>query len=77
MTDGEAPPRTAGTLVLSSRPPGAAVFVDGKRTAGTTPLSLDLKPGAHKVTVRVPAAEQTFTVDVAAGAMVTREVVLE
>jgi serine/threonine protein kinase len=77
MTDGEAPPRTAGTLVLSSRPPGAAVFVDGKRTAGTTPLRLDLKPGAHKVTVRVPAAEQTFTVDVAAGAMVTREVVLE
>ncbi|MBM4281863.1 MAG: PEGA domain-containing protein [Deltaproteobacteria bacterium] len=73
----EPPARNLGRLVLSSRPPGADVFVDGKRAPQKTPLRLDVKPGPHKVTVRAPGAEQTFTVDVAAGAQVSREIVLD
>ena len=36
---------------VESRPAGAEVLVDG-RSAGTTPLSVDLTAGAHKLTVR-------------------------
>jgi serine/threonine-protein kinase len=71
------PPPTMGRVVVTSRPTGADVFVDGKRAASKTPLRQDLKPGVHKITVRAPGAEQTFTIDVAAGARVAREVVLE
>jgi serine/threonine-protein kinase len=70
-------PRTTGTLVLSSRPSGADVFVDGKRLPGKTPLREELRVGPHRVTVRIAGAEQTFTVDVVAGNQVSREVVLE
>jgi serine/threonine-protein kinase len=70
-------PRTTGTLVLSSRPAGAEVFVDGKRLSARTPLREELRVGAHRVTVRAAGAEQTFTVDVVAGNQISREVVLE
>ncbi len=70
-------PRTTGTLVLSSRPVGAEVFVDGKRLSARTPLREELRVGAHRVTVRAAGAEQTFTVDVVAGNQISREVVLE
>ena len=68
---------TLGRVVVTSKPVGAEVFVDGKRASSKTPVRLDVKPGVHKITVRAPGAEQTFTIDVAAGAQVTREVVLE
>jgi serine/threonine-protein kinase len=73
----DAPPPSLGRVVITSKPTGADVFVDGKRAASKTPLRQEWKPGAHKVTVRAPGAEQTFTLDVTAGAQVTREVVLE
>ena len=37
-----------GTLVVDSRPPGAAVFIDGRR-AGVTPLTMTIAPGPHTV----------------------------
>ena len=44
-----APAPTTGALVIESRPPGATVFVDGRRI-GTTPLSLpDSSPGTHRI----------------------------
>jgi hypothetical protein len=40
-----------GTLIVDSRPQGAAVFVDG-RPAGHTPLSLpDVRVGSHAVRI--------------------------
>ncbi|MCC7243378.1 MAG: PEGA domain-containing protein, partial [Acidobacteria bacterium] len=42
-----------GSLLIESRPPGAAVAVDG-RPAGSTPLTLDSIPaGRHTVTMRL------------------------
>ena len=42
-----------GSLLIESRPPGAAVTVDG-RPAGSTPLTLDSIPaGPHTVTMRL------------------------
>jgi hypothetical protein len=38
---------------VESRPAGAEVLVDG-RSAGITPISIDLTAGAHKLTVRAP-----------------------
>lgn len=42
--------KSVGILVVSSEPSGASVTVDG-RTAGTTPLTLRLSPGQHRVSV--------------------------
>jgi hypothetical protein len=42
----------AATLVVSSRPAGANVFVDGKDTHKLTPLQLSVDKGQHVVLVR-------------------------
>ncbi len=42
--------RSLGVLVISSQPSGANVQVDGK-AAGTTPVTLRLPPGSHRVSV--------------------------
>ena len=50
---------------VESRPAGAEVSVDG-RSAGTTPLSVDLTAGSHKLTVRAPGydgSERTVNVE--------------
>ncbi len=41
---------------VDSRPSGAEVFIDG-RSAGVTPLSIDLTAGAHKLTVQAAGFE--------------------
>lgn len=63
-----APAATTGSLVVESRPAGAAVTVDG-RPAGTTPLTLDgLPAGPHTVTIRLSGFRPvTTTVRVVAG----------
>jgi hypothetical protein len=43
--------RLTGTLVLSSSPPGALLFVDG-RNAGVTPQTVSVPVGRHKVEAR-------------------------
>src|SRR5205814_10721548 len=41
----------AGSLIVESRPPGAAVIVDGQH-AGITPLSLgDVRVGTHAIRI--------------------------
>jgi serine/threonine-protein kinase len=43
------PTATTGSLVVDSRPPGASVFIDGRRV-GTTPFVLEtLKPGQYTI----------------------------
>jgi hypothetical protein len=39
-------------LTVVTEPAGASVWIDGDRTAGTTPLSVEVPPGVHAVTVR-------------------------
>jgi hypothetical protein len=42
--------KSQGVLLVSSEPSGARVSVDGK-TMGSTPITLRLTPGAHRVSV--------------------------
>jgi hypothetical protein len=39
-------------LTVVTAPPGATVTVDGKQTAGPTPVSLDVRSGPHTLVVR-------------------------
>jgi hypothetical protein len=58
------------TLTVASSPPGASVYVDGKRSgpAGATPLSLDVAPGNHSVAVEHPGYEPyTRSIDASYG----------
>ncbi len=41
-------------LTVTTRPTGATVLVDGRRTAGTTPLSIEVAHGAHTLVVQHP-----------------------
>ncbi|HUR32323.1 MAG TPA: PEGA domain-containing protein [Vicinamibacterales bacterium] len=61
----ETAPRV-GTATFDSAPPGAQVFVDGK-PAGTTPLRLELNPGAHAVEFKLKEATRTQTIEIARG----------
>ena len=40
-----------GALLVQSEPPGAAITVNGKPRAETTPATLTLAPGKYKVTL--------------------------
>ncbi len=59
----------AATLVVTSTPAGAEVYVDaGKAPVGKTPVSTQVQPGSHAVRVTLVGYEpQTRTVEVEAG----------
>ncbi len=40
------------TLTVTTTPVGASVMLDGKATPGTTPLSVEVRPGPHSLVVR-------------------------
>ena len=46
------PAPTTGSLYVDSRPRGATVTVDG-RSAGQTPIALDVSPGTHQVRIEM------------------------
>jgi hypothetical protein len=60
--------RFLGTLLIDSRPSGAAVFVDGKMS-GTTPLELSsVDAGSHALRIELPGYQRwTSAVRVVAG----------
>jgi serine/threonine protein kinase len=62
----EKPP--SGSLVVESRPPGASVFLDGRRV-GTTPLTLDtVKVGNYTIGLDIPGYQRwASTVKVTSG----------
>jgi hypothetical protein len=55
---------TAGTLMLSSAPPGATIRINGKTVGRVTPAQLSLAPGTYKVTVEKDGASKTTDVDI-------------
>jgi hypothetical protein len=64
----------AGTLLLISTPAGASVFVDGQ-PRGTTPASLKVGVGRHKVELKHPGlADHSREIDVADQQIVNIEV---
>ncbi len=66
-----------GVLIVTSKPPYADVFVDGKKLYTTTPVRETLPVGTHKVTVRGKGAEKTFLVEISAGTSLKKEITLE
>ncbi|MFO0763072.1 MAG: PEGA domain-containing protein [Byssovorax sp.] len=44
--------RARGEVRIETTPPGAEVWIDGRKAAGTTPLSIDVRLGEHFVTAR-------------------------
>jgi PEGA domain len=59
------------TLTVGVQPDSAELFIDG-RARGATPVTLPVEPGAHTLTLRVPGAERTVPLTVAAGAQVAQ-----
>src|SRR5205814_81479 len=49
---GEVRARSRGNVRIETEPPGAEVWIDGKRIAGPTPVDVDVRLGDHFVTLR-------------------------
>jgi len=69
---------TPGSATLASDPQGAEVWLDGSSTGEKTPADIELKPGIHKIELRL-AGHETWTheVDVDPGQQVLLEPALK
>lgn len=61
----------AGTLLVSTNPPGASVFLNGT-PRGTTPLSVEIEAGQHELRLVSGGTIRTIPVTVTAGAEVSQ-----
>jgi hypothetical protein len=60
--------KQSGEVVIATTPAGATVTVDGEAQPGETPMTLKLKPGAHKVTIASSGYEtKEMEINVVAG----------
>jgi hypothetical protein len=64
-----------GNVLIDSRPPGAAIFIDGI-AQGTTPSKTALTAGQHTVELKLDAASRSLTLDVEAGTTVSHYIEL-
>jgi hypothetical protein len=64
-----------GTLVMTTNPAGAKLFVDGVER-GVTPLTVSLKPGAHALELRGDGPVRTMPITMNAGAQVSQYIEL-
>jgi hypothetical protein len=64
-----------GTLVMTTNPAGAKLFVDGVER-GVTPLTVSLKPGAHALELRGDGQARTMPITMNAGAQVSQYIEL-
>lgn len=55
------------TLSVQTQPPSADLIVDGE-PRGTTPATIPIDPGAHRVAIRAGGVERTVQLTVASGA---------
>ncbi|MCU1383278.1 MAG: hypothetical protein JWL71_1975 [Acidobacteria bacterium] len=69
------PTITDGTLVMTSNPPGAKLFVDGVER-GVTPLTVTLNTGAHALELRGDGGTRLMPITMTAGAQVTQYIEL-
>ncbi len=60
------PDAIVGTVMVSSTPSGADIFVDGQKQARKTNAILKLKPGTHVVRVQGPGLSSERSVEVLA-----------
>jgi hypothetical protein len=64
-----------GTLALETTPPGASVAIDG-RERGTTPLTLPLPAGIHRIALSGPSGRREVNVNITAGGQIVHHVEL-
>jgi hypothetical protein len=64
-----------GNVLIDSRPPGAAIFIDGT-AQGTTPSKTALTAGQHTVELKLDAASRSLVLDVEAGTTVSHYIEL-
>jgi serine/threonine protein kinase len=64
--------KSQGTLVVRTEPPGSSVFVDGKEY-GTTPATLNLPAGLHRLLIVNGLRQQQETIEVVPDTLVARD----
>jgi len=69
------PTMNDGTLIMSTNPPGAKLFVDGVER-GVTPLTVMLKVGAHALELRGDGPSRAMPITMTAGAQVSQYIEL-
>ncbi len=67
----------AGTLMLSSVPPGAAIFLNDKAIARTTPAQLSLAPGTYNVRVEKDGLHKSDSIEIRNGVTIYRKIPLQ
>jgi len=67
----------AGTLMLTSVPDGATIFVDGKQIPQTTPAQITLAPGAHNVRVEKNGVQKSQSIEIQNGETIYRKLPLQ
>jgi hypothetical protein len=70
-----AAPVNEGTLIVTTNPPGAKVFVDGVER-GATPLTVPLKAGTHALELRGDGPPRLMPISMTAGAQVSQYIEL-
>jgi len=70
-----APIGSDGTLIMTSNPAGAKLFVDGVEK-GVTPLTVQLKPGAHSLELRGDGPPRLMPITMTAGGQISQYIEL-
>ena len=66
--------KAAGSLSITSNPPGASIVLDGQMQRQTTPAVFQLPPGMHHVRVTRNGVPLDFDVNLPDGELVSRSV---
>ena len=66
--------KAAGTLSITSEPPGATIDVDGKEQSKRTPAQFNLEPGTYHVKVARSGAFIEFDVQLRDGEFINKRV---
>ena len=69
--------QAGGTLMLTSVPPGAAVYINGRAWNQSTPAQISLAPGTYNVTVEKNGKRASDRVEVRNGSTTYRKIPLE
>jgi hypothetical protein len=70
-----APVAAAGTVTITTNPPGAQIVLDGE-AQGTSPRSLSVRPGRHLLELHGYGEPRTIELDVEAGAQLAQYIEL-
>jgi hypothetical protein len=62
----------AGTLMLSTTPAGASIYINGQIRPEKTPAQLNLPPGRYAVTVEREGKRETQQIEIRGGMQVVR-----